>query len=208
MNFSKNNIEAVIFDLGGVILNIDIQGTFQKFKQLGIGPQGDVLELLKNHNIFNSFETGKLSPDQFRDEIRKVSGNGFSNQTFDDIWNSMILDFPEENIRFLERVKPRYRTFLMSNTNKIHCDYYSEILHKSYGYKNLDELLEKAYYSHTSGMRKPDAGFYEHILNENDLKPQHTLFIDDFAENIEAAGKLGIQTVHLTNGMSINTLGL
>ncbi len=206
MKINGNQIEAIIFDLGGVILNIDIEGTFSKFKDLGLGFGEKALELIKNNDVFIRFEIGEISPDQFRNELRKVSKYSFSMQEFDKVWNSMILDYPQENIYFLEKVKPNYRTFLMSNTNQIHFEYYSNTLFQNFGYQYLDELFEKAYYSHTSGMRKPNADFFLHILNENNLKAQNTLFIDDFAENIEAAKQLGLNTFHLINGSKISDL--
>jgi putative hydrolase of the HAD superfamily len=206
MKINGNQIEAIIFDLGGVILNIDIEGTFSKFKDLGLGFGEKALELIKNNDVFIRFEIGEISPDQFRNELRKVSKYSFSMQEFDKVWNSMILDYPQENIHFLEKVKPNYRTFLMSNTNQIHFEYYSNTLFQNFGYQYLDELFEKAYYSHTSGMRKPNADFFLHILNENNLKAQNTLFIDDFAENIEAAKQLGLNTFHLINGSKISDL--
>ncbi len=206
MYYPGNKIEAIIFDLGGVILNIDLTGTFKKFKALGIGPDQEAHEIIKNHNIFNRFEIGELRPESFRNEIRKISHNHFENPDFDEIWNSMILDFPEENIRFLESIRTKYRTFLMSNTNLIHYHHYSKILHAQFGYTKLDDLFEKAYYSHTSGMRKPHRDFFTHILTENGLKAENTLFIDDFEENITAAGQIGLKTVHLINGRKLTDL--
>ena len=203
MNFDLKKIDALIIDLGGVILDIDIEGTFKKFKNLGIGPGQPGLELIKENNIFTGFEIGKYTPEQFRNEIRKVSSSEFTDTEFDDVWNSMILTYPADRISALEKFKIKYRTFLMSNTNEIHYHFYSKLLSNSSGYENLDELFEKAYYSHTSGMRKPDTKFFEHILNENNLKAERTLFIDDFIENIEAAQSLNIKTYHISNGHSL-----
>ena len=203
MNFDLKKIDALIIDLGGVILDIDIEGTFKKFKNLGIGPGQPGLELIKENNIFTGFEIGKYTPEQFRNEVRKVSSSEFTDTEFDDVWNSMILTYPADRISALEKFKIKYRTFLMSNTNEIHYHFYSKLLSNSSGYENLDELFEKAYYSHTSGMRKPDTKFFEHILNENNLKAERTLFIDDFIENIEAAQSLNIKTYHISNGHSL-----
>lgn len=203
MTPNLNNINAIIFDLGGVILNIDIEGTFEKFKQIGLDLTKDALDTLKNNDFFNAFERGESTPEEFRSQLNKLANTSVSDKEFDDVWNSMILDYPKGNIKILEKLKMKYRTFLMSNTNKIHFDFYSQQLHQNFGYQYLDELFEKAYYSHTSGMRKPEARFFEHILNENGLKPEETLFVDDFIENIQAAKDLGIQTYHISNGNSM-----
>lgn len=203
MNFDLRKIDALIIDLGGVILDIDIEGTFDKFKQLGIGPGQSGLQQIKENKIFTSFEKGMFTPQQFRNEIRKVSKAQFSDDEFDEIWNSMILFYPVDRITALEKLRVKYRTFLMSNTNEIHFHFYSKMLSQSFGYDYLDDLFEKAYYSHTSGMRKPDLDFFRHILKENNLSAEKTLFVDDFIENIEAAKSLNINTYHVSNGHSL-----
>lgn len=209
MNINGNIIEAIIFDLGGVILNIDLHGPFERLKTLlGIDLQNNGLYIIRNNEIFKRFEIGEISPCEFRNELRKISRKPFDDAEFDKVWNSIILDYPEDNIRFLEKVKSRYRTFLMSNTNEIHYEYYSKTLNHHFGYKDLGELFEKAYYSHSTGMRKPNNDFFEHILKENGLNAKNTLFIDDFAENIGAANQLGFNTIHLINGMKISDISL
>jgi putative hydrolase of the HAD superfamily len=208
MNIKSDQIEAIIFDLGGVILNIDINGPFQKLKELGIGLENDGMHIIKNNDIFKSFEIGQISPDEFRNQLHNISLNGFCFEKFDEIWNSIILDYPEENIRFLKKIKTKYRTFLMSNTNIIHYEYYTKILKDKFGYSNLDELFEKTYFSYSSMMRKPQQEFFEHIVRENNLIPNRTLFVDDFIENIEAAEQLGLKTFHITNGKKIFNIPL
>jgi glucose-1-phosphatase len=203
MQLNRRKIEAIIFDLGGVILNIDINGAFQKFRSIGVGLHQDGIEIIKNNGIFIGFEIGKTSPGDFRQQIRGLSQYPFSDEEFDTVWNSIILDFPIENIRFLEQIRTKYRTFLMSNTNQIHYEYYNKQLSDIFGHPSLDVLFEKAYYSHTSGMRKPDTEFFLHILQENLLAPEKTLFVDDFIENIEAARQVGLQTFHISNGNKI-----
>jgi glucose-1-phosphatase len=208
MDFNGNKIEAVIFDLGGVILNIDIEGPFQKLKELGIRIDNDGSHNIKNNDIFMRFEIGEISPEEFRNEFRKISNKDYKDSEFDKIWNSIILDFPKENISFIEKIKPKYRTFLMSNTNLLHCDYYTKMLNDNYAYSSLDDLFEKTYYSHTSGMRKPNTDFFKHIIKENHLKPSCTLFIDDYIENIEAAKQIGLNTFHIANGQNLQHLNL
>jgi len=203
MTINLKNIEAIIFDLGGVILDIDINGVFKKFEELGIGTGGHGMEIIKTNKVFKQFERGELTPNEFRNAIRKESSSSFTDEEFDAIWNSMLLAYPVENIRLLEKLRINYRTFLMSNTNEIHYHFYSKMLDENFGYSCLDELFEKAYYSHTSGMRKPNPSFFEHLLQENKLIPEKTLFVDDFIENIESAMSLNINTFHINNGKTM-----
>ncbi len=199
MKIEQFEINNIIFDLGGVILEIDIKSAFNKFSQMGISSDKGFGKI-KNNDLFKAYEIGALSTEEFRNEIRKGSKSAFDTNHFDKIWNSIILNYPAENILILENLKPRYRTFLMSNTNELHYLHYNNILHDKYGYQNLDQLFEKTYYSHTSKMRKPESRFFKLILSENNLEPEKTLFIDDFIENIEAADLLGIKTLHLKDG--------
>jgi putative hydrolase of the HAD superfamily len=204
MKIEKLKIQNIIFDLGGVILDIDIKTVVDKFTRLGIGPGSDGFHSIQNNQIFKDYEIGITSSEEFRNELRKISRNNFTDDQFDQIWNSIIIGFPDENIDVLKRIKHKYRTFLMSNTNELHYLYYTEILRNNFNCENLDEFFEKSYYSHTSHMRKPEAHFFELILKENSLIPDQTLFIDDFAENIEAAEKLGIKTLHLKAGSKLD----
>jgi glucose-1-phosphatase len=203
MNFNGNKIEAIIFDLGGVIVNIDIEGGFRNFQSIGIGLEEHPLHIIKNNDVFLRYELGQISTEDFREELKKISNQKFEDIEFDEVWNSIIRDFPLANIRFLEDLKTKCRTFLMSNTNQLHVDSCAHKLKENFGYEGLDDLFEKVYYSHTSGMRKPNQDFFEHILHENGLIAGQTLFVDDFIENIETAKHLGINTFHITNGRKI-----
>jgi len=194
-----NNIDNIIFDLGGVILEIDLDIIKQGFAKLGFNKNETGVELFKNNPIFNKFEKGEIAPKVFQSEIRKACPKNFTDEQFYKVWNSVIINYPKENIELLKSLQSKYKTFLLSNTNEIHYNFYTEMLNKEFGIKNLDSLFYTAYYSHTSGMRKPDKEFFELVLSENNLNPEKTLFIDDFIENIETAKSLGIKTVHLTD---------
>ncbi|MDF1550911.1 MAG: HAD family phosphatase, partial [Bacteroidales bacterium] len=132
MNLDLAKIDAIIFDLGGVILDINIEGVFKKFKDAGIGNGKPGLEVIKTNKAFTQFETGKITPEEFRDEIRKDSKNDFTDEMFDSIWNSMLLPYSKERIVFLEKIRLKYRTFLMSNTNIIHFETYSKTLNDNF----------------------------------------------------------------------------
>jgi len=203
MKIKGFEITTIIFDLGGVILDIDITRAFNQFKELGIGSESYNFGLNQGNPIFKDFEIGVISIDDFRNEIRKISKIDFSNEQFDQIWNSIIVNYPKENIEILESIKSKYRTFLMSNTNEIHYKYFNQLLNKQFKCENMDWLFEKTYYSHTSHMKKPDIQFYELIIKENNLMPQDTLFIDDSAENISAASTLGLQTIHINGNCKL-----
>jgi len=193
---NKVEIKNIIFDFGGVILNIDYQLNIDAFKEIGLDDFEKSYSKACQINLFNDLECGLISPEEFRDGLRIVAGKNFSNEQIDDAWNKIILDLPFKRILLLKELNSRYRTFLLSNTNKIHYNLYITKLQK-YGYLNFNDIFEKAYFSHEIRMRKPDKEIFEFVLQEQQLNPEETLFIDDSIQHIETAKKLGIITHHL-----------
>ena len=199
-----NNIKNIIFDLGGVILNIDTQKSIDAFANI-LGKKND--EFVRNYNNFNlldRLEKGKISPKQFRDELKQIIPKKISDTQIDSAWNSMLLDFPKERIELLNKLKPKYRTFLLSNTNKIHYNSYTKQLNEQFGIKNLSDLFEEEYMSFDLKMRKPDKEIFYHVLDQNNLLANETLFFDDTIENVEAAKQIGIKAYLLKEGETIN----
>lgn len=191
------NIKNIIFDLGGVILNIDYHLTIDAFIKLGFENFDAVFTQAKQTGIFDKLDKGLVSPEEFRNGVRELAGKPFSNEQIDYAWNAMLLDFPPHRLKLLEQVNAQYRTFLLSNTNQIHIDVYNQILFNTFGVKDLSHFFEKEYYSHEVHMRKPDAEVYELILKQNGLKKEETLFIDDTEQHIEGARAVGLYAYHL-----------
>ncbi len=189
----NKKIKNIIFDFGGVILNIDYQASINAFKELGIKNFEILFSQASQFNIFDKLETGKLNPHDFRDEIRNISGLKLTDEAIDKAWNKMLLDIPIERIELLLKLKSEYNIYLLSNTNAIHYDIYINEIYKA-GYKSFDEIFNKAYFSHNVGMRKPHKDIYKYVLNEKKLIPEETLFIDDSLQNLQPAIDLGINT--------------
>jgi putative hydrolase of the HAD superfamily len=187
-------IKNIIFDLGGVILNINPELTLKAFKSLNFNDFDKNFMELKKSGLFKKFETADVSASEFRNEIKKFLINPVSDEKIDYAWNKMLLDFPKERIDLLRSLKKQYRTFLLSNTNEIHLRSYFKTLENNYGIKNMSSLFEKEYYSHELGLRKPNLDIYQFVLKDSNLNPNETLFIDDMPKNIEAAKKVGIKS--------------
>jgi putative hydrolase of the HAD superfamily len=104
------------------------------------------------------------------------------------------MDYRTESMKHLEKLKKRYSLYLLSNTNILHHEQFNSILFNQLQVTSLDSYFTKAYYSHQTGMRKPDNKIYEFVLNDAGIKAERTLFIDDLPENIATAQMLGFQT--------------
>ena len=194
-----NGIKNIIFDLGGVILDIDYNLTVKAFEGIGIPNFKEQYSKMSQSNLFDNIETGKISPVEFRDLIREVAQKTISDAEIDTAWNALILHLPQYRIEILKNLQVNYRLFLLSNTNKIHYDDYSEVIKRENGIEGLEPLFEKTYLSHEMGLRKPDPEIFQVVLSENNLVPKETLFIDDSPQHIASAKTLGIVAYHLEN---------
>ncbi|MCD4735148.1 MAG: HAD family phosphatase [Bacteroidales bacterium] len=191
-----NMIRNIIFDFGGVILNIDPSLTLRKFYKLGLNPFDPNKYKKFNKNTLYKFETGKITPEEFRNNLREVINPTLTDKQIDYVWNLTILDYPPERIKLLKQLKKNYRLFLLSNTNIIHFQKYIPDFKSQFGFE-FESLFEKVYWSFEMGLRKPEPGIFLHVLEENKLLPAETLFIDDSAENLTPAKQHGIQVHHL-----------
>lgn len=197
------NIRHIIFDLGGVLLNIDYQLTEKAFTDLGITNFGELYSQLKQTDVFDRFETGHISGPDFLRAMQEASGKDVSAQQVTDAWNAMLLDFPVRRLQLLLQLRIRYDLLLLSNTNEIHEAAFNKILFGAHGMPNIGVFFDKVYLSHRVGMRKPDVEIFRRILEENGFTPEYTLFIDDSPQHIEGAKQAGIQTIYLEKGMTI-----
>ena len=193
------NIKNIIFDYGNVIFNIDFVKAQEAWKQLGISNADVFFDHKQQDEIFNKFDRGEVSANEFRNYIRERSGNvNLTDQQIDTAWNSMLLGVEKGNHELLTKIKNKYRTFLLSNTNAIHYDHIMKYLEINFGFQGNDHLFEKTYYSHLTGMRKPEINIFKMVLKENNLDASQTLFIDDSPQHLIGAEQLGIKTFLLT----------
>ena len=197
------NYKAIIFDLGGVILNIDYNRTKVAFENLGLSNFDDLYSQAAQSRIFDRFEVGDISAQRFVNELLNYLPKGTTANQVVEAWNSMLLDLPKENLQLLSRLKQETRTFLLSNTNEIHVECFNRILRKNSAHNNLNPYFEKAYFSHILGKRKPEPETFLHLCRLHNLNVGETLFIDDSYQHIEGANKAGLITHHLKANESI-----
>lgn len=198
---------SIIFDLGGVLLDIDFRVTEKAFEQIGVTNFHAFFNQFHSNELFSKLETG-MDDQLFYDDLRAGTGLSLTNDQIRDAWNALLLDFRTESIALLPQLRNKYKIYLLSNTNEIHLQEFQRKYNLLSPEAPFDELFDAAYYSHRIGHRKPNAAAFEFVLEKHGLKAEETLFIDDSINNIEAAQALGIQTIHLTPGMRVENLGL
>jgi len=153
--------------------------------------------------LFDVFEKGLITPADFRRGVKKYIDREVSDVQIDEAWNSMLLDLPKERVQFLSELKKNHRLFLLSNTNEIHFNAFSNYVQKNFGKDLFSDLFDKAYFSHQVKMRKPDAEIFTLVLDEQNLRKEETLFIDDSFQHIESAKKIGLNVLFLQKGKTV-----
>jgi glucose-1-phosphatase len=204
---SMQQTKAIIFDLGGVLLDIDFKLTEKAFAELGITNFSDYFNQFHSNDLFRKLETG-MDDDLFYDDLRAETGLSLTDKQIMDAWNALLLDFRPGSINILPQLREKYKLYLLSNTNEIHLQEFQRRYEAWRPGQNFDELFDAAYYSHRIGHRKPNASAFEYVLKKHGLNASETIFIDDSINNIEAAQQLGLQTIHLLAGMKVEELGL
>jgi HAD superfamily hydrolase (TIGR01509 family) len=202
---TAKTIRNIIFDLGGVILNINPQLTVEAFRKLGWNDFYEENNKVLTKDLFFNLEKGSFTPEAFRDNVRRMIGIDINDAEIDAAWGAMILDIPADRVRYLEELKKSYKLYLLSNTNEIHRIKFHRNFKADFGY-SLYDLFGHNFYSHEMGMRKPNPQIYIQALTEANLVPEETLFIDDMEENIEAAMTTGMKVLHIQPGTLLEKL--
>ena len=201
-------IKNIIFDLGGVLLNIDYHKTADAFKMLGVHQFDEFYSQANANHLFEALETGEISEENFYQAIQPHCSPGTTISQMQSAWNAMLLDFRMESLAVLESLKSKYNLYLLSNTNSIHLQAFHQKFSEQTQQPSLDEYFIKSYYSHLIQLRKPYASTYQWVLNDGNISAAETLFIDDSVNNIAGAKEAGISTHLLLPGETIGDLTL
>ena|SRR6218665_916835 len=202
------SFKNILFDLGGVLLNIDYQKTREAFIALGFHNFDEMYTQYSADAVFRKLESGKISPGEFYQSLIEKAPGKVSAAEIESAWNAMLLDYRLASIDFLDKLVPHYRLYLLSNTNAIHKAAFIQLFRQQTGRPLLDDCFTKAYYSQETGFRKPDAAIYEYVLKDAGIAARETLFIDDSYNNIATAQQLGFETHLLLSGQKIEDLAM
>lgn len=194
-------VDAIIFDLGGVLIEVDMEKPYQKIMELSPNKSPQLLDELRS--IAYQYEVGKIEDNTFLEAIRERAALDLPLAEIEAIWQEMLGDFPDYVGEFLAQISNNKRTFILSNTNHLHIKKVVEKFranHPSYSWENL---FEKIFYSYEIGLHKPDTKIYQYVIEHANLEPAKTLFIDDNYNNIIGAQKCGLKTLHLNPPMTL-----
>ncbi|SMG27665.1 putative hydrolase of the HAD superfamily [Marivirga sericea] len=190
-------IRTIIFDLGGVIINLYVEKTIVAFSELSGLSEKEVESAYLSADVFKQYEKGLISDADFRQSLRDQFKLKVSDYEINSAWNAMLGEITAERIESIRYLLQNYKCIVLSNTNAIHERAFHKILSDSFPYQHLKELFHEVYFSHELNQRKPDREIYENVLSLAKTQANEALFMDDGIQNLNSASQLGIHTLHI-----------
>jgi glucose-1-phosphatase len=195
LSLVDHTIRNLIFDLGGVLLDLHIPKTHEALSRLAGLKAADMAEKIKHTALFDDYERGAFPDNEFRNNLRMMFHINSSDLEIDQAWNAMLGGIPMERLALLTRLRTKYKIYLLSNTNEIHRLHFEAELNNAG--KSLSSYFDALYYSHLLKMRKPEPEIFRHVIRQNKLEPNLTLFLDDNLNNLAGAAETGLRTFHV-----------
>lgn len=193
-------IKNIVFDLGGVIMTLDPAEALRRFKVLGLSDAERYLDAYTQSGIFGNLEEGKITAEDFRSKLSSLTGHELTFDECKHAWLGYRKDVPQRNLDLLKELRAKdYRLILLSNTNPFMMDWALSSEFDGKG-SSLNDYFDALYLSYRLGIMKPAPDFFRQVLDNENILPEETLFVDDGPRNVEAAGKLGFMTMCPDNG--------
>ena len=190
----EQKYSTIIFDLGGVIINLKKQNCIDAFKALGYNSIDDMLGEYKQGGEFLALEEGRLSVEEWRESVRKNLSAPVTDKQIDDAFNAFLVDIPVQKLRMLQLLKTKYRIVMLSNTNKVMFESKIPELFKVDGLR-IEDYFDDFFLSYKMGLTKPSPEIFIKVAEQLGINPCEALFIDDSQANVDAASCLGFQTM-------------
>lgn len=190
-----SGIRNIVFDFGGVLVDLDRERCISAFENLGVNVR-DALGKYTQSGVFSSLEKGDITDEDFCDALRQIAGRpDVSDRKISDAWDEFLTGIPTERLECLASLRDKYHLFLLSNTNRIHWTLATNDLFLYHGL-TVDYYFEKMYLSYKMGMLKPSPEIYKAALADAHIAAEKTLFIDDSEANCKAAATEGMRVFH------------
>lgn len=195
----ENKTIDLLFDLGGVIMDIEKERCILALKKLGMERPEEFLGDYGQKGPFLELEEGKLSPADFHAALRAYLPNGVTDSEIDNAFNDFLVGIPVERLRRLEELHKQHRIFMLSNTNPIMWNSKIAAEFQKDGH-DRDFYFDGCLTSFDVKCCKPAAPIFEEAVRRFGLQPETTLFFDDSKDNCQAAAGLGFKTAWVRPG--------
>ncbi|MDN0064986.1 HAD family hydrolase [Bacteroides gallinaceum] len=193
-------IKNVVFDFGGVIVDLDREQAVKAFVHLGLTDAGHILDKYHQTGIFQELEEGKLREEDYREKLGQLCGRTLKREEVRQAWMSFVSGMNLRKLDYITELRKQgYRTFLLSNTNPYLMDYWARTPQFTPSGKSIDTYFDKLYLSFEMRCMKPGMDIFKKMLEDARMQPEETLFIDDSITNIESGKKAGMNTLCVSN---------
>lgn len=192
-------IKNVLFDLGGVVMDIERMNCVAAFKRLGMADPEAFLGDYAQKGPFMLIEDGSITPDGFRGEIRRLIPSPVTDSEIDNAFEAFLVGIPRHRLEAIRELRKRYRTYVLSNTNPIMWNGKIASEFRQEG-GSIDDYFDGTVTSFEARCMKPSEGIFRYAIKKLGINPAKTLFLDDSEANLEAAGRLGFHTALVADG--------
>ncbi|KAK8864851.1 hypothetical protein M9Y10_010378 [Tritrichomonas musculus] len=200
-----SKIKTIIFDLGGVLIDLDFKDSLDAFTKAGFKDIERRVCQFSRDGAFSQYELGLISTEEFRDFIRHEITQPMNDQEIDAMWNKILIDIPHDKLDFILELRKKYTVYLLSNTNELHWIYSCDCMLKHRGL-TANDYFDKIFLSFKMHKAKPQSPIFEEMIKETNLVPDEALFIDDSEANCKTASSLGIHTYQYRIGEDISVI--
>lgn len=187
----STEIDALLYDFGGVLIEIDFDRIFRRWAELAQAPFEQVKGRFSHGGAYRRHERGEIDLPRYYEALRKELGIELTDEQFTDGWQRVFGREHPEVVDAIRALAPRIPQYLLSNTNRTHYDYFRV------RYARALAPLQRVFVSCDMDSRKPERASFEHVAREIDLPPGRIFFLDDTAENVEGARAAGMKAAHI-----------
>lgn len=195
-----HTIKNIIFDLGGVIIDLDRDRAVRSFEAIGVEDADQLIDAYEQKGIFQDLETGRIGVEEFCDKLRLHTGKNLSFENIKKAWMGFIVDTPQYKLDYIWGLRAHYKLYLLSNTNPIIQLEWAQTDRFTEAGRPLNAYFDKLYTSYEVGVTKPDRQIFDFMIQDTGIRPAESLFVDDGKSNIEVAERLGFHTYQPRNG--------
>ena len=195
--------KAIIFDMGGVLIDLDVKACREAFiNDLGFLGIDDLLDACHQKGIFGEMEAGRATADEFRAFVLAGSNPGHAPEDVDKALWHILLDITPQKVELLKKLSQKYDLYMLSNNNPICTPRAAEIFAEA-GYP-MNEGFKKCYISYQMKAMKPSADFYRAVMEDIGLPAADMLFIDDSQRNVDGSISAGLPAVYYEPGTDLS----
>lgn len=194
-----SKIKNLLFDLGGVVIDIERQRCVDSLTALGMTNADEMIGLYRQSGPFLQLEAGALSPAEFCNAMRATMPGGVTDAQIEQAICNFIIDIPTHRLVALRQLREKYGTYVLSNTNPIMFEGIIDKLFRKEG-RQMSDYFDGVTVSYRAKHNKPAPEIFEYAISTMGIRPEETLFLDDSQRNLNAAAKFGFATALVPEG--------